>query len=51
MNVGYELAAASPAGLAEDNAAIIADALGIANDASSASETLTLLAELSSLGL
>lgn len=51
VNVGYELAAASPAGLAEDNAAIIADALGIANDASSASETLTILAELSSLGL
>ncbi|HSS39905.1 MAG TPA: hypothetical protein VLT58_14155, partial [Polyangia bacterium] len=51
VNVGYELAGASPAGLADDNAAIIADALGIANDASSASETLTFLAELSSLGL
>ncbi len=51
VNLSYELAAASPAGLTEDNAAIIADALGIANDAQSASETLTFLAELSSLGL
>ncbi len=51
VNLGYELAAASPAGLTEDNAAIIADALGIASDAQGASETLTILADLTSLGL
>jgi hypothetical protein len=51
VNLGEAFAAGSPAQIADDNAAIIADALGIANDTSSASETLTFLAELSSLGL
>jgi hypothetical protein len=51
VNLGDALTDASPAQLTADNAAIVADALGIANDVQSASETLTLLAELSSLGL
>ncbi len=51
VNLGQELAIGSPAGITADNAAIVADALGIANDAQSASETLTFLTELTSLGL
>jgi hypothetical protein len=50
-NLGEALTGASPAELTADNATIIADALGIANDAQGASETLTLLAELTSFGL
>jgi hypothetical protein len=51
VNLGQELVIGSPAGITADNASVIADALGIANDAQSASETLALLADLTSLGL
>jgi hypothetical protein len=51
VNLGQELAIGSPAGITDANASIIADGLGIANDLQSTSETLTLLAELTSLGL
>jgi hypothetical protein len=49
INLGYELF--SPAGTTADNAAILSDGLGIAIDTQSAAETLTLLADLSSIGL
>jgi hypothetical protein len=51
VNLGQELAIGSPAGITADNASIIADALGVANDLQSTSETLTILADLTSLGL
>jgi hypothetical protein len=49
INLGYELF--SPAGTTADNAAILSDGLGIAIDTQSTADTLTLLADLSSLGL
>jgi hypothetical protein len=49
INLGYELL--SPAGTTGDNAAILSDGLGIAIDTQSTAETLTLLADLSSIGL
>jgi hypothetical protein len=49
INLGYELF--SPAGTTADNAAILSDGLGIVNDLQSTADTLTLLADLSSLGL
>jgi hypothetical protein len=51
INLGDALAIGSPAEITSDNAAIIADALGMAGYAHGASDTLTLLTELSSLGL
>jgi hypothetical protein len=51
VNLAQELAIGSPAGITADNASIIADALGIANDLQSTSETLTILADPTSLGL
>jgi hypothetical protein len=51
VNLGQELAIGSPAGITADNASVIADALGIANDLQSTSETLTILADLTGLGL
>lgn len=50
-NLGYELAAGSPAGLTGDNTNFVADGLGIVTDLHATADTLTLLAELSSLGL
>jgi hypothetical protein len=50
VNLGQELTIGSPAGITADNAAIIADALGITNDLQSTSETLTILADLTNLG-
>jgi hypothetical protein len=51
VNLGQELAIGSPAGITADNASIIADALGMANDVQSTSETLVILSDLTSLGL
>jgi hypothetical protein len=51
VNLGEQLANGSPTGITDADASIIADALGIANDLQSTSETLTLLADLTSLGL
>jgi hypothetical protein len=50
-NLGDALAGNDPAGITADNASIIADALGFATDVQGASETLTILADLTSLGL
>jgi len=50
-NLGDELEIGSPAGITQDNAAILSEALGMANDAQSSAETLTILADLSSIGL
>jgi hypothetical protein len=50
-NLGDALAANDPAGITADNAAIIADSLGFATDVQGASETLTILADLTSVGL
>jgi hypothetical protein len=51
VNLGEQLANGSPTGITDANASIIADGLGIANDLQSTSETLTILADLTSLGL
>jgi len=51
VNLGDNLNFASPAGITDDNAAILSEALGMANDAQSSTETLTILADLSSIGL
>jgi len=51
VNLTEQLLNASPAGLSGDNAVILADGLGFLTDVQGASETLTLLADLSSLGL
>jgi hypothetical protein len=52
VNLGnFNLEDGSVAGITSDNAAILSEALGIANDAQSSAETLTILADLSSIGL
>ena len=51
INLGDELAIGSPAGITADNASILADGFGLVTDAQAAGETLTLLADLSSLSL
>jgi hypothetical protein len=51
VNLGDNLEIASPAGITGDNAAILSEALGMANDAQGSAETLTILADLSSIGL
>lgn len=51
VNLGEQLANGSPSGITDANASIIADGLGIANDLQGTSETLTFLADLTSLGL
>ncbi|WP_343572848.1 hypothetical protein [Mycobacterium sp.] len=50
-NLGEELANGSPAGLTADNTNFLAEGLGIVNDLHGTAATLTLLADLTSLGL
>ncbi len=50
-NLVDSLGIGSPAGITADNAAILAEGLGITLDTQSAGDALTLLADLSSLGL
>lgn len=50
-NLGNHLANGSPTGITEDNAAILANGLGLLIDTQSTADTLTALADLSSLGL
>jgi hypothetical protein len=50
-NLGDELAAGSPAGLTGDNTNFIAEGLAILNDIHGTADSLTLLTELTSLGL
>ncbi|UMB67628.1 hypothetical protein [Mycobacterium paraterrae] len=50
-NLGEQLANGSPAGLTAENTLFIAEGLAVLSNVQSTSETLTLLADLSSLGL
>lgn len=50
-NLGEELANGSPAGITADNTGFLAEGLGIVNDMNGAADTLTLLADLSGIGL
>jgi hypothetical protein len=50
-NLGDELVPGSPAGITADNAGILSDALGILSDVQRTADTLTVLADLSSVGL
>jgi hypothetical protein len=51
VNLGDALTIGDPAGITSDNAAIVAEGLGILSGAQGASETLTFLADLTSVGL
>jgi hypothetical protein len=51
VNLGEQLANASPSGISDVNANILSEGLGIAIDTQSTADTLTLLADLSSIGL
>jgi hypothetical protein len=50
-NLGQELAIGSPAGLTGDNTVILSEGLGILADVQGTGDILTLLADLSSLGI